>query len=84
MRRTDLTGISLGDREHDEQERHADAVVEAALDIETLADPCRQRRLRHDGLPERGIGGGKQHREDERLRNRERAEERRGEERTER
>ena len=33
--------VPLGDRERDEEQRHADAVVEAALDVEALPDPRR-------------------------------------------
>ena len=33
VRRTDLIGVRLRDGEHDEEQRYADAVVEAALDV---------------------------------------------------
>ena len=33
-----VTGVRLRDREHDEEQRHADAVVEAALDVQPLPD----------------------------------------------
>ena len=41
VRRSEITGVCLGDCEHDEEQRHADAVVEAAFDVQTLADARR-------------------------------------------
>ena len=84
MRRPEIAGIRLGDREHDEEQRHADAIVEAALDVQALTDTRRQPRLGHHRLAERGVGRSEQDGEDERLRERERAEERRGQQRSER
>ena len=60
-------GFDVGDRDRGEQQRHADAVVEAALDVEALADPLRHARLGHDRLPERGVGRRQHDREDHRL-----------------
>ena len=55
-------GGRAGDREHDD--RGGDAVVEAALDGDQLADARRHHRVRHHGHPQRGVGGG-QRRADE-------------------
>ena len=60
--------LRLGDREHDPEQRHADPVVEAALDVQSLPDPARKPRQRHDRLAERRIGGRQDHREEECLR----------------
>ena len=48
----------LGPRELEGQqvERHRDAVVQAALDVEALAHPRRHRRVGDDALAERGVG----------------------------
>ena len=66
--------LRLRDPEGDEEERHADPVVETAFDVQSLPDPRRELRERDDRLAERGVGGGEDHREDERLRPRERPE----------
>ena len=74
--RDDLRGVTvpdrallgLGDRERDEEQGHADAVVEAALDIEALADPDGQASGGHDGLTEGGVSGREDDGEHERLR----------------
>ena len=47
-----------------EQQRHADPVVEATLDVEALADPARHARLRDDRLAERRVCGGQDDAED--------------------
>ena len=57
----------VGDGDCREQQRDADAVVQAALDVEALADPRRDTRLGHDCLTERGVGRRQDDREDERL-----------------
>ena len=59
--------VDFGRRERDQQQRHADPVVEAALDVEALPDPRRKPRLGHDGLPERSIRGREQDGEHDRL-----------------
>ena len=59
--------VRLGERERDEEERDADSVVEAALDVESLADPRRDPLVGHDRLPERCVGAGEHDREHERL-----------------
>ena len=43
---SDRTILRVRNRERDEEERHADAVVQAALDVEALADPHRKSRQR--------------------------------------
>ena len=48
--------VSLRDRERDREERHAEAVVQPALDVESLADARRQVWVRDDRLAERGVG----------------------------
>ena len=48
--------LDVGHRDGREQQRDADAVVEPALDVESLADPPRDARLGDDRLPERGVG----------------------------
>ena len=71
----ELRGVAVADRtvlrerdcERDEEERHADAVVQSALDVEALPDADGQPRRRHDRLPEGGVGGGEDDGEDERL-----------------
>ena len=60
--------LRLGDRERDQEERHADPVVQPALHVEALPDAHREPLERDDGLPERGVGGREDDREDERLR----------------
>ena len=50
-----------------EQQRHADSVVEPALDVEPLADPARDARLGDDRLPERGVGRRQHDRQDQGL-----------------
>ena len=55
----------VGRRDGREQQRDADAVVEPALHVESLADPPRDARLGHDRLPERGIGRRQDHGQDD-------------------
>jgi hypothetical protein len=55
---------------------HTDAVVEAALDVQPLADARRQPLLGHDRLTQRGIGGREHDREHDRLKEDELAEQR--------
>jgi hypothetical protein len=62
------------DRQHDREDRDADAVVEAALDVEPLPNAGRQGRKRHDGLPKRGVGRRQHDREQQGLRPRHRSE----------
>ena len=77
MRGADLAGVRLGHGQHDVEERHADPVVETALDVEPLADPGREPRLGDHRLAQRRVGGSEHDRDHERLRDGERAEERR-------
>ena len=59
--------VRLGDGDRDEEERHAQAVVEPALHVEALSDPGRDAPVRHDCLPEGGVRAGEHDGEDERL-----------------
>ena len=65
--RRHLAVVPLGDGERDEEERDADAVVEAALDVEPLPDPRRNPLVGDDRLTERRVGAGQHDREHERL-----------------
>ena len=65
--RAERAFVGLGNGERDEEERHAEAVVEPALHIEALPDPGRDAPVRHDRLPEGGIRARQDDREDERL-----------------
>ena len=60
-------GLDVGDRDGREQQRHADPVVEPALDVEPLADPLRHARLGDDRLPQRGVGRRQHDRQDHGL-----------------
>ena len=53
--------------ERDEEERDADPVVEAALDVETLPDPRRDPLVGHDRLAERCVRAGEHDRQHQRL-----------------
>ena len=77
-------GLDVGHRDRREQQRHADPVVEPALDVQPLADPRRDARLGDDRLPERGVGRREHHRQDHRLLDGQRAEDRRRREGAER
>jgi hypothetical protein len=57
----------VGRRDGREQQRHADAVVEPAFDVESLADPLRHARLGDDRLPEGSVGRRQHDREDHGL-----------------
>ena len=59
--------VPFGESERDEEERDADSVVEAALDVETLPDPRRDPLVGDDRLAERRVGAGEHDREHERL-----------------
>ena len=61
-------GLGLGDGEPDEQQGHADPVVEPRLDVQSLPDAGGKARIGDDGLTERGIGRGEDDREDQDLR----------------
>ena len=71
-------GLGVGDRDRREQQGDADPVVEAALDVEALADALRHARLGDHGLPERRVGRRQHDREDHRLPNGQLAEDRGG------
>ena len=70
-------GLDVGERDSREQQRHADPVVQAALDVQALADPRRDPRLGDDRLPERCVGRRQHDPEDHGLLDRQRAEDRR-------
>ena len=59
--------LDVGSGDGGEQQRHADPVVETALDIEALADPARHARRGHDRLAESGVGRRQDHRQDQRV-----------------
>ena len=67
---SDRALVRLGNRDRDQEQRDADAVVEPALDIEALADARRNPGVGNDRLPERSVRRGehdrKQHGLDER------------------
>ena len=63
----DRSGLCLRDREHDPEQRHADPVVEAALDVQTLSHSAREPRQRHDRLTERRVRRREDHREEQRF-----------------
>ena len=76
MPASDCALLRLSDRERDQEERYADAVVEAALDVQALSDSRGESLQAHDGLPEGRVRRGEDDREDECLRPRERVQER--------
>ena len=78
----DRAGLGLCHRERDEEERHADAVVQPALDVQALPDPRREPRQRHDRLAECGVGRRQHDRENERFSPRQLPENAEGGERT--
>ena len=59
--------VPLGDRERDEEERDADSVVEATLDVETLPDPRRDPLVGDDRLAKRCVRAGEHDRQHQRL-----------------
>ena len=63
----DRSRLGLRDREHDPEQRHADPVVEAALDVQSLSNSAREPRQRDDRLAERRVRRREDHREEERL-----------------
>ena len=56
LRPPEMSDSTSASSDGGEQQRHADAVVEAALDVERLADPLRHARLGDDRLAQRGVG----------------------------
>ena len=48
--------LGRGDGQRDQQQRDAEAIVQAALDVQTLSNPRRQTLIGNDGLAERGVG----------------------------
>jgi hypothetical protein len=50
--------LGLGDGEEDDQQGHADPVIQAALDVEALADAGGEPPVADHRQPERGVGGG--------------------------
>jgi hypothetical protein len=57
----------VGHRHGGEQQRDADPVVQAALDVQSLADSWRDARLGDDCLPECSVGGRQHDRQDDGL-----------------
>ena len=55
------------DRERDQEERHADAVVEAGLHVQALTDTDGEALGRHDDLTQRRVGRREDDRDEERL-----------------
>jgi hypothetical protein len=49
--------LGLGDGEEDDQQGHAHPVVQAALDVQALADARGQPRVGDHRQPQRGVGG---------------------------
>jgi hypothetical protein len=76
--------LDVGGRDGDEQQRHADPVVQAALHIQPLADPGGNPRLGDHRLAERGIRRRQHHPHDQRLLDAQLPEDRRGRQRAER
>ena len=64
----DGAGLRLCDCEHDPEQRHADPVVEAALDVQSLSNAAGQSRQGDDRLAERRVRRREDHREEQRLR----------------
>ena len=54
--RRGVSGIGLRDGKRDREQRHAQAVVEAALDVQPLTDTRRQVLVGDDGLAQCGVG----------------------------
>ena len=59
--------LDIRERDRGEQQRHADPVVQAALDVEALADPRHDARIGDDCLSERGICRRQDHADDHGL-----------------
>ena len=62
-----LRRVGLGDADRDEEQRDADAVVEAALDVQPLTDAGGKTRVGDDRLPQRGVRAREDHRQHQRL-----------------
>ena len=71
--RRGVAGIGLRDGKRDREQRHAQAVVEAALDVQALTYTRRQVLVGDDRLAQRGVGRSQHDREHERLGPRDRA-----------
>ena len=75
MARRDRVLVGLRDREGDEEQGHADPVVQAALDVQPLTNADGQAWIRDDGLPERRVRRREHDRQHQRLRPQELTEE---------
>ena len=64
---SDRAFLCFGDRDGDQEKRHADAVVEPALDVQALTHARRDARVGDDRLSQRGIRRGEHDREQDRL-----------------
>ena len=64
---SDRALLRLGDRDRDQEQRHADAVVEPALDIEPLTNTRGNTGIGDDRLPQRSVRRGEHDREQDGL-----------------
>ena len=64
---SDRALLRLGDRDRDQEERHADAVVQPALDVEPLTHAGRNAGIGDDRLPQCSVGRGEHDREQDGL-----------------
>ena len=70
-------GLSAcGGGEKDQQQRHADPVIEAAFDVQRLTHDLGKPVIGDDGTPESGVGWGKDDAKDQGIIEGERLEER--------
>jgi hypothetical protein len=74
--------VRLGEGDRDEEQRHAQTVVEPALDVEPLADPGGDALVGHDRLAERRVGAREHDREHHGLREADPRHDRRADQRT--
>jgi hypothetical protein len=63
----DRPALSLGERDRDEEQRDAEPVIEAALDVQSLPDPGGDPLVGDDRLSERRVGAGEHDGKHERL-----------------
>ena len=59
--------LGIGESQRDQERWDAEAVVQAALDIQSLPDRCGQALVAYNRLPERGVGRGQDDGEHHRL-----------------
>ena len=63
----DCSRLGLRDRQHDPEHRHADPVIQAALDVQALSNSAREPHQRDDSLAEGCVGRRENHRKQQRL-----------------